>query len=490
MEKRNELQKTLSPAAIWAMSLGSIIGFGCFVQGIHWMTRAGGPLPLIAANIVGAFGMVLIGKSYAYMISALPVAGGEFAYAYKGFGRKAAFICGWMLILGYISLIAITATGLPILMSYIFPDLLVQTPLYTMADFDIFLGEALFTCFFVFVFGVFNYTKIQFTGKLQFFMTIIMCLCASLAFLGTVTSDVFNPSSLAPYYGEGKSFLEGFLSVLALAPFLYVGFDCIPQAAEEYNFPHHKAKKLITFSICAGSCLHITMALITGSVIPWTEVTSLTTVNGAPVSWYTGAILEMALGRVGLTFVAVALLMAILTGINGFFMSSSRLIFGMARAKMLPSAFAQLHPKYQTPHKAIEFVLVVCLICPFFGRNIISWVVDMCSVGTAIAFLYTCASAYKLSKEQVTTKQATEENKPLSPVVSLGGCFISFVILLLLLLPFSPAFMLKESFIALFVWVFLGVLFYFLTFRSFNLVPHKEMDFLILGQYEMEKNNG
>ena len=48
--------------------------------------------------------MIVVGYSYSYMIAKFPVAGGEFAYAYKGFGRTASYICGWMLSLGYLSI--------------------------------------------------------------------------------------------------------------------------------------------------------------------------------------------------------------------------------------------------------------------------------------------------------------------------------------------------------------------------------------------------
>lgn len=86
------------------------------------------------------------------------------------------------------------------------------------------------------------------------------------------------------------------------------------------------------------------------------------------------------------------------TGMNGFFMTSSRLLFGMARAKMLPSAFEKVHPEHKTPSICVGFTMIICCICPFFGREVIGWVVDMCSVGTAFGYFFTCAGAYILLK--------------------------------------------------------------------------------------------
>ena len=84
--------------------------------------------------------MIVVGYSYSYMIAKFPVAGGEFAYAYKGFGRTASYICGWMLSLGYLSIVALNATALPVLASYLFPGVFNRGYLYTIAGYDVYMG--------------------------------------------------------------------------------------------------------------------------------------------------------------------------------------------------------------------------------------------------------------------------------------------------------------------------------------------------------------
>lgn len=242
--ERTELKKSLSPAAIWAVALGSIIGWGCFIQGANWTARAGGPLPLMIGFVVGGILMSIVGKSYSYMIAKFPVAGGEFAYAYQGYGRTASFICGWMLSLGYLSIVALNATALPVLAGYLFPGVFNQGFLYTIAGYDIYAGEVALSVFFIILFGALNYFGAKSVGNMQLTMVLIMCAAVAISLIGVVGTGHFHVENLLPAYGEGKSFLAGFVSILALAPFLYVGFDCIPQAAEEYNFPPQKANSL------------------------------------------------------------------------------------------------------------------------------------------------------------------------------------------------------------------------------------------------------
>lgn len=481
VEKRSKLDKTLGPGAIWAVAVGSIIGWGCFIQGASWTERAGGPLPLFLGFLAGGLLMIVVGLSYAYMITKFPVAGGEFAYAYKGFGRTASYICGWMLSLGYLSIVALNATALPVLATYIFPGVFAKGYLYTIAGYDVYAGEVAISCFFIVLFGIMNYRGVKSVGKLQLAMVLIMCAAVVVSVAGTAFTGSFDISNLSPAYGQGKSLTGGFISILALAPFLYVGFDCIPQAAEEYDFPPKKSKILIISALIVGAVIYAAMALVTDCVIPWQDVTALTDSTGQLVKWHTGAILEMAMGKLGVIFVALAVCMGIFTGMNGFFMTSSRLLFGMARAKMLPKAFAKIHPKYNTPSFCVIFTMIVCCVCPFFGREVIGWVVDMCSVGTAFGYFFTCACAYILTKKYSNP----EDEVKISPAMALAGCIISAVILLLLIVPGSPAFMAKQSFAALAVWILLGVSFYFVSRKGFVKISKREMDYLVLGDVQI-----
>lgn len=275
-EQPAKLKKTLSTGAIWAVAVGSIIGWACFVQGSAWTERAGGPIPLMLGFLAGGILMAVVGLSYSYMIAKIPVAGGEFAYAYKGFGRTAAHICGWMLSLGYISIVALNATALPLLVSYIFPGALEWGFMYTVAGYDVYAGEVLLSLAVIIIFGIINYRGVKTTGNVQLIMVVIMCATVVLCLVGTVATGNFNVESLKPLSGKGISFGSGFLSILALAPFLYVGFDCIPQAAEEYDFPPKKSKRLIMAALLVGAIIYIIMSLVTDAVVPWTSVSSLT----------------------------------------------------------------------------------------------------------------------------------------------------------------------------------------------------------------------
>ena len=69
----------------------------------------------------------------------------------------------------------------------------------------------------------------------------------------------------------------------------------------------------------------------------------------------TGAETQSAFGYIGLGVLAIAIIMGIFTGLNGFLMSASRLLFSMGRSGIMPTTFSKLHSKYKTPYVAIIF---------------------------------------------------------------------------------------------------------------------------------------
>ena len=477
-EQRITLEKSLRPANIWAIALGSIIGWGAFIQSPNWMVKAGGPLPLIIGFLIGGLLMVVVGRSYAYMIAKYPVAGGEFAYAYTAFGEKAAFICGWMLSIGYFGIVALNATAVPVLFSIIAPGLLQICYLWTVAGYPVYAGEVAVSLVLIWIMGWINFRGVKSSGNLQLILCALLCGAVLFIVGGITASGSFAVENLVPASNQyDVPFWKGVILIIALAPFLYVGFDCIPQAAEEFNFPHNKTFFLICTAILAGALIYIGLAIMPAAVIPWMDMITLQDATGNPEAWRTGAMIQHALGRTGTVFVVIAVLAGMFTGINGFYLSSSRLLFGMARARMMPKWFAHIHPKYKTPSHNILFVLIVCSIAPFFGREVLNWVVDMAAVGTGVGYFFTCAGAFAV----VTKGLAPKEPEDISPFSAAAGAIISLGIIALMIIPGMPAFLSIPCWIAFAVWIVIGFVCYKIGMRRFRRTSPDMARYLILG---------
>ena len=477
-EQRATLERSLNPANIWAVALGSIIGWGCFIQSPNWMVKAGGPLPLTVGFILGGLLMIVVGMSYAYMIAKYPVSGGEFAYAFVGFGPTASFVCGWMLLIGYVGIVVLNATAVPVLFSVVAPGLLQVGHLWTVAGWPVYMGEVAVSIVIALIFGFIAIRGAEAAGNTQLIMCVLLCAAVVAILFGTILTGNFHTPNLQPAANQfDVPFVKGVILIIAMAPFLYVGFDCIPQAAEEFNFPANKTLALIVSAIGIGAFIYASIAVVTAAVMPWMEMVDLKNAAGQPESWRTGAMIKQALGMGGTVFVVVAVLCGMFTGIGGFYMSSSRLMFGMARAKMLPKWFGYIHPTYKTPSHAILFVMVIATFVPFIGREVLNWFVDMAAVGTGFGYFFTCAGAYVV----LTKGLAPKSSEDISPVMALAGAAISAGVIALQVVPGMPAFLSVPCWCAMAVWVLMGVIFYFAAAGDFRKLSVGMVNYLITG---------
>ena len=476
MDKRTTLKKTLKPHWVWAIALGSAIGWGAFVQPINWMKTAG-PLGVIIGMCIGAGLMMLIAVSYGLLIKEFPVSGGEFAYAYISLGRTHAFICGWFLTLGYISIVALNASALSLMIKYIFPSIVENVHLYTVAGWDVYLVEILIATASLIIFGYLNIKGTGFSGRVQFFMALFILLSVAVLAVLVGIGPETSLSNAQPYFPKQTTTFAAIVSIVAIAPWAYVGFDTIPQAAEEFDFPAKKAFNLIIFALIFSAIIYSVMVFVTAIVSPWEAVAD------KGYLWGTGTIIQEKIGTVGLVLLVLALTMGVFTGLNGFIMGGSRVLFAMARAKILPGVLERVHGEQKTPHIAIIFTIIISAIAPWFGRETLEWVVDMSSIGVSIAYFYTCLTAFQFFvwSEKGAPSDRKYAVSPVKKTISLIGVISSITFVCLLLVPGSPAFLGPESRIALLIWVALGLIFYFFKRKEYQKIPKKELDYLILG---------
>ena len=334
---RPRLKPVLAPLQVASLALGCVVGFGCFILAGDFLETAG-PLGAALGITLGGLAMLVIARSYGLMVQAFPVAGAEFAYAYRAAGRHHAVICGWFLTLGYLSIVPLNATALAILGKFLAPELFARGYLYRVAGFEVFAGEVGLAAFAVVLVGFLHYRGVRVVGRTQMVMTGLMVAAVAVVGIGAFAGPGASLANWEPLFAPGRSAWSGVLAMLAISPWLYVGFDTLPQAAEEFAFPARRAFRLMAAAILAGAGMYVVVLLSTGVVLPWRELLA-----GEPV-WATGVSVQTSLGTGGVTILSVAVAMAIFTGINGFFMASSRLLFSMGRARLLPAWFGAIDP--------------------------------------------------------------------------------------------------------------------------------------------------
>lgn len=449
MEKDEiKLEKKLNPINVWALALGSIIGWGAFVMpGTTFLPKAataGTAVGMAAAALV----MIVIALNYGYMIQKYPVAGGEYTFTNNTFGRRHAYVCGWFLGLSYLAIVPLNATALGLVSRKLLGGLLEFGYMYTIAGWDIYAGEILLASAALIIFAILSIRGVHVAGWIQTAIALALVASVIVLCIAAFLSPETSVENLQPAYPENTSKLSAVIAIVAVAPWAFVGFDSIPQAAEEFNFSPKRSNVIMIIAIAFGGFVYIAMNYITASAMPWQEMLA------AGYDWPVGEAVEIIMGRAGLVFLGIALVCAVLSGIIGFYMATSRLLFSMAREGALPDWFGKVDEKTRTPRNAILFVMIISLIAPWFGREALGWIVDMSSIGAAIGYAYTSMATFK-------TLRSDPEKHTLLKVTSVLGSVFGIIFVCLLIIPGMPSFLAKPSWVCLIVWIICGIVFYF-----------------------------
>ena len=458
------MKKQMRKIDVLAVAVGSIIGWGCFVMPGNSFLPSAGPIGTVIGLFLAAVMAWVIAQSYGYLIRKYPVEGGEFEYTTQAFGKRHAFICGWWLILAYISFIPLNGTAIGLITRYVFPGTILQSvKLWNIGGFDVYLGEIILTMAIVCIFMFINIKAVKVAFVSQTFLAIAQTLIIFIFPIVIILTGKADFSYMQPLFegSKGESVMSGIGVILSMAPWAFVGFDVIPQVCEEFEFDQSKTKALMVMTIISAwvmySCTTLTTAIVRQEgYASWAEY-----LNSNPF-WATGSAVETALGKPGLYILGFAMACAVLSAINGFFIASTRLLAAMANRKALPKFFAKRTAVTGAPVNATFFVGAIALIGPWFGRTALSWIVDMTSAGTSIVFTYVCMAAWKFAKR---------ENNGRMKVFGILGALCGVVFLLLLIIPGTASSLYKQSWICLIVWALLGITFWFTQKKEYLAEP-------------------
>ncbi len=197
-------------------------------------------------------------------------------------------------------------------------------------------------------------------------------------------------------------------------------------------------------------------------------------------AWATGEVAAMAFGKLGAVVLACAVMGAVCTGINGFYIATSRLLLSMSRGRILPAWFGAIHPKYRSPYKAILFTIAIVLLTPFAGRAVVAWIVDMSSVGTGMGYLFSCLAAYR-----VLQASSDVESRGTRLFCCYMGTLTSVMCIALLLIPGSPAYIGVASRWCLVTWIAMGCFFYASNKSEWAKLSELELRESILGSRDI-----
>ena len=456
MERKQIRKPYLTALGAWAFAFGCSVGWGSFVMPGNTFLPIAGPVGSALGLGLGAVVMLVIAANYHFLMNRYPDEGGTYTYTKRSFGYDHGFLSAWFLILTYIAIIWANATALPLIARTLLGSTFQFGFHYEIAGFHVYFGEILLAVG-ALVLAALACLRRGAAEKTQILMAILLfagiVICFTISASRTQLAAPYDPA-----FAPGQGSISGTFTIFALAPWAYVGFESITHSVGEAKFNLKHSFRIMAIALVFAGLAYMLLNLLAVTALPegcgsWTEyIANLGNYSG-PASQPTFHAAWNAMGNAGSVILGLAALGGIFTGLIGNYVALSRLIMALSEDGLLPEAIGKTD-KHQAPRRAILAVCAVSCLLPFLGRTAISWIVDVTTVGTTIAYAFASASAWK---------EARKQQNRMYQVIGIAGMIISLLFALEFLVPniISIKTLSTESYLILAAWGILG----FVVFR-------------------------
>lgn len=462
-------KKGLGTFDFFCVGFGAIVGVGWAVSLNKWMASTGGPVPASLGYLMVLVIMVPVGLCFAELVPMLPVAGGTTAFAYRAFGEKVSYVAGWLTLGAFLTLMPWEAIYVVDIAAILFPILKAGEPLYVLAGSGVYIGHIVVGVVIALFFFSINYKGADLAAGVQKVLCIFLIGVGVLAMVCALFK--FDTNNWMPIYenvgvSNHSNMFGGMFAILATAPFFLCGFETIPQAVEESGGSAKKVGFTVILSIVMACLFYAALLITIGGAWPWQDF-YFNTESPACANVFQRIYADTPVMSSALYYLLCAgALCGLLTTWNSFMMGTANLMMAQARSDMLPSVLSKRSPKTGTPVNALLVCLVASIIGPFLGLGLIDPLTTFSSAAYVLSWGMAAYCLIKLRK--------SEPNLP-RPYKIPGGLPMAYfaaaamtILLIMLFIPGSPAYIGGLAVKMFIGWSVVGVLMYFITAPARN----------------------
>jgi basic amino acid/polyamine antiporter, APA family len=425
-QKPTNLKRGLTLVTLFTLLTGAMVGMAWAVLANVFLDR-GGPASMISLIIAAVF-TLFVGLCFAELCSMMPVAGGAYIYVRRAMNKFSGFGAGWLLVLAYAAMMPGECIIIGKLVSAIIPGVPVAW---------VGVGAAV-------LFTIINLVGITFSAVVQLILTVILfggIFVYAIPGFGNIQVD-----NMMPFFGRG---VMGMFLMVPIYFLGFMGYDILPQAAEEVKSPVRKMVFVIPLSILFVLVAYFAIAITNAGVLPWEQIAKST--DPVPIM----PIATKLLGPSGPAIIIIAGICGLVTTLNGFVVGASRLMMAMAKDNELPPFFATVNKRFGVPHWAIIFVGILGIVGSFVPQLIVLF--DTAASAVLVTYALTAIAVIALRRKEPNADRPYKVPWGyLIPILALIGVVPTFLI--------SLAILSTEALIVFAAWIVIGII-YYLFFR-------------------------
>ena len=380
------LARTLGGVHLWGIAVGLVISGEYFGWSYGWAQA--GTLGFLVTTVFIATMYTTFIFSYTELTTAIPHAGGPFAYSYRAFGPLGGYLAGFATLVEFVFAPPAIALAIGAYLNVQFPGL----PARSAA-----VGAYV-------VFMALNIAGVTIAATFELVVT-VLAIVELLVFMGVVSGG-FAWSNFAAHGWAGRdapslATVPGLFAAIPFAIWFFLAIEGAAMAAEEARDPKRTIPRAYIGGIVTLVVLAFGTMVFAGGVGDWRRIADINDplpqamkiVVGANSGWLH---LLVWIGLLGL-----------IASFHGIIMGYSRQIFALARAGFLPRVLATVHPRLRTPYLAIlagGAVGIAAIYSDAFvtiaGQPLTASIVTMSALGAIVMYLLSLASLFRLRRRE------------------------------------------------------------------------------------------
>ena len=383
------LRRELGLASTTSAVIGGIIAVGIFLTPAGMAKALGSPLWLLLVwLVIGA--MTLSGAlCFGELAGRFPRAGGAYIYLKECYGRRIAFLFGWMCLLVMDPAItASLATGLAGYFSYIvpLPPLLIKL-----------VGVAV-----IWALCLMNIFSVRMSAGFLRWTTFL-----KLGLLGFLTVWAFafrlgSWSNFVPFAAQrpGSLPLAPALAVGVVGAFFsFGGWWDVSKIAGEVRDPGRTLPRALLLGLLAVTVVYVVVSAVFLYLVPLEKVTSDQT--------FVAQAGEVLFGPTGGVVFAAIVIICLVGSLSALIISAPRVYYAMANDGLFLQAVARTHPRFGTPANAILLQGSIASLLVLLGNfeQIISYAmfIVVFFLGLTVAGLFVLRSRRQAAESVILT---------------------------------------------------------------------------------------
>ena len=386
MPTQPELSKSLSTWQLWGIAVGLVISGEYFGWSYGWASA--GTLGFAVSALFVALMYTAFIFSFTELTTAIPHAGGPFAYAKRAFGERMAYLAGAATLIEFVFAPPAIALAIGAYLNVQFPQ--IDPKMAALGAYVIFM--------------TLNIVGVQIAASFELVVT-LLAIFELLVFMGVVAPGFslshFTKGGWAGQEQFGWHAVGGIFAAIPFAIWFFLAIEGVAMAAEEVKNPQRSIPVAYTGGIVTLVLLALGVMVFAGGVGDWTKLANIN--DPLPQA------MKVVVGNnSGWLHMLVWLgLFGLIASFHGIILGYSRQIFALAREGFLPRSLAVVHPRFQTPYRAIlaggVFGIAAIFsddLIKFAGQSLTANIVTLSVFGAILMYIISMLSLFQLRRTE------------------------------------------------------------------------------------------